>query len=901
MRLVAFQFSLFPYWLLFISFGFATLPVNRIGFGAAKSLNMDSEGIITDNSISEETLVRDIFINGNCDNVENINAIGNQTGIGYFENGSSIIGMENGIIISTGPIENAEGANTTHDMSGNFFDNSGDTDLDILATDEVRDAVGIEFDFVPLDSLVTFRYVFASEEYCEFVGSIFNDVFGFFISGPGIEGEFSNNSMNVALIPGTEDFVAINSVNHIDNPGYYNRNELFEDAFNCEIEHQPSEFLDKFQYDGFTEILTAVLKLTPCETYHIRLVVSDVGDNFYDSAVFLEAGSFTVGGAVGLTAVSTINPDNIVNEGCTDGYFLFERLEMLTLNESLEVDILVSDASTAESGTDFIQFPQSVTIPAGQFEYRLPVQTINDNLIEPYESIIVELDIPCACYSDTAQLFLTDSPPILLDLPDLTICSENDTELIPEVSGGIPGYTYEWSTGDTTSSIMVDPDDGLAYYLTVTDFCGHALVDSSELSLFDPPIASISGFAEICEGETANLSIVLTGDGPWQLGYSIDGSSPIVINGIQTNTYNLEVNQGGIYTIFTVYDSNCEGIGSGEGEVLMGSINIDAIVTDVDCAEGANGIIDVTVGGGTPPYILQWSHNFSSDEYLTNLRAGTYELAIRDADGCEKEASFEVMEPSPIETVQYDCAIYTSGEIEINASGGISPYTYSVDGTNFSDNRLFESLISGADYDLWIQDANGCKLQQDFTMPNQGAEMFELPELIELRLGEKEIIKPILNIPASTIGEIIWTPADNLSCSDCLEPQVTAIEDMTYSLKIVDNFGCVDEKTIELKVDLDVGVYVPTAFSPNDDGINDRFTIFGDEGQVQEIISLKVFDRWGALVFKNENFPPNEDRYGWDGYAHSKDMDPGVFAFFAEIQLVNGARFIQKGEIVLVR
>lgn len=901
MRLVAFQFSLFPYWLLFISFGFATLPVNRIGFGPAKSLNMDSEGIITDNSISEETLVRDIFINGNCDNVENINAIGNQTGIGYFENGSSIIGMENGIIISTGPIENAEGANTTHDMSGNFFDNSGDTDLDILATDEVRDAVGIEFDFVPLDSLVTFRYVFASEEYCEFVGSIFNDVFGFFISGPGIEGEFSNNSMNVALIPGTEDFVAINSVNHIDNPDYYNRNELFEDAFNCEITHQPSEFLDKFQYDGFTEILTAVLKLTPCETYHIRLVVSDVGDNFYDSAVFLEAGSFTVGGAVGLTAVSTINPDNIVNEGCSDGYFLFERLEMLTLNESLEVDILVSDASTAEDGSDFMQFPQSITIPAGQFEYRLPVQTINDNLAEPYESIIVELDIPCACYSDTAQLFITDSPPVLLDLPDLTICSENDTELVPEVSGGIPGYTYEWSTGDTTSSIMVDPDDGLAYYLTVTDFCGHALVDTSVLSLFDPPTAQISGMAEICEGETANLPITFTGDGPWQLGYSIDGSAPVVINGIQSTTYNLEATQGGIYTIFAVYDSNCEGIGSGEGEVIMGSIHADAIVTDVDCAESASGIIDVSIDGGTPPYILQWRHNFSSDQYLTNLRAGTYELAIRDADGCEKEVSFEVNEPSPIETVQYDCAIYTSGKVDINASGGIPPYTYSVDGTNFSDNRLFESLTSGAAYDLWIQDANGCKLQQDFIMPNQGAEMFELRDLLELRLGEKEIIEPDLNIPESTIAEITWTPTDNLSCSDCLDPQVTAIEDITYKLKIVDNFGCVDEKTVTLKVNLEVGVYVPTAFSPNDDGINDRFTIFGDEGQVQEIISLKVFDRWGALVFKNENFPPNESRYGWDGYAHNKDMDPGIFAFFAEIQLVNGARFIHKGEVVLIR
>jgi len=257
MRLVAVHFRAFPYWLLFIAFGFSALPVNRNWAGPSKPANMDSVGIITDNSVSTETLIRDIFINGNCDNVENISAIGNTAGVGYFENGSDIIGMEKGIILSTGPIENAEGPNTATDISGNFFDNSGDMDLNIMATDEVRDAVGIEFDFVPLDSLVTFRYVFASEEYCEFVGSILNDVFGFFISGPGIDGEFSNNSENIALIPGTDDFVAINSVNHIDNPDFYNRNELFEDAFHCEIEHVPSPFLDEFQYDGFTEILTA--------------------------------------------------------------------------------------------------------------------------------------------------------------------------------------------------------------------------------------------------------------------------------------------------------------------------------------------------------------------------------------------------------------------------------------------------------------------------------------------------------------------------------------------------------------------------------------------------------------------------------------------------------------------
>ena len=202
MRFEALNLSMLPHLAIFLAI--AIIPATTTLEEETTTLD---NGIVTDDSYDVETLVREIFIKGSCDNVENIAAIGHPEGIGYFEQGSPIIGMQEGIILATGPIGNAEGPNSATDVSGNFGDNTGDVDLDIMATDDVRDAVGIEFDFVPLDSIVTFRYVFASEEYCEFVGSIFNDVFGFFISGPGIEGDFSNNSMNVALVPGTDDFV----------------------------------------------------------------------------------------------------------------------------------------------------------------------------------------------------------------------------------------------------------------------------------------------------------------------------------------------------------------------------------------------------------------------------------------------------------------------------------------------------------------------------------------------------------------------------------------------------------------------------------------------------------------------------------------------------------------------
>ena len=110
-----------------------------------------------------------------------------------------------------------------------------------IATDDLFDVAVIEFDFVPVVSQVTFQYVFASEEYCEFVGTIFNDVFGFFVSGPGIDGPFENGAINVARVPDSDEFVSINTINHINNDNLYVKNELSGDVGNCDIAFDPQQ------------------------------------------------------------------------------------------------------------------------------------------------------------------------------------------------------------------------------------------------------------------------------------------------------------------------------------------------------------------------------------------------------------------------------------------------------------------------------------------------------------------------------------------------------------------------------------------------------------------------------------------------------------------------------------
>jgi len=199
---------------------------------------------------------------------------------GFFSNGlASGIGIEEGIILSTGYAESAIGPNNDDGATGN---NGlvGDSDLNALIPGSTTfDASVLEFDFVSTSGNVYFNYVFASEEYNEFVNTAFNDVFGFFLNGT-----------NIALIPGTNTPVSINNINggnpygfNATNPQLFNNNDL-----------QNGGPFYNIQYDGFTKVLTAQFEgLEIGKTHRIKLAIADVGDRSLDSAVFIQAGTFS--------------------------------------------------------------------------------------------------------------------------------------------------------------------------------------------------------------------------------------------------------------------------------------------------------------------------------------------------------------------------------------------------------------------------------------------------------------------------------------------------------------------------------------------------------------------------------------------------------------------------------
>jgi hypothetical protein len=206
----------------------------------------------------------------------------------------------------------------------------------------------------------------------------------------------------------------------------------------------------------------------------------------------------------------------------------------------------------------------------------------------------------------------------------------------------------------------------------------------------------------------------------------------------------------------------------------------------------------------------------------------------------------------------------------------------------------------GTYYLILKDNSNGCT-NEDTAM----VEVFEneidiaLPLTIFVQEGDTVRLNTILNIPAGEIQSITWTPTTNLSCTDCLNPVVTVPEDATYTIEVVDIYGCKAVATVRLLITKQEIVNIPNVIETND-GSNGGFTLYGND-QVQRINYLKIYDRWGNLMFINENFEPNQPSLGWDGKFNGKEVVPGVFVYVFEVEIAGSGPRVYAGDLTVIR
>lgn len=707
-------------------------PRHYVSLNCADCTAKPGENSLADMAVLEvegagaEELIKEVFIGGDCFDVTGVTLNGGGDQIGKFFNGLTNIGFETGMIIATGDIGVAPGPNDQNGAGGGGT-GGGDADLSGISSGALFDVAAIEFDFTPTQTPLTFDYVFASEEYCEYVNTQFNDVFGFFISGPGIPG----GTQNLAVIPTTNIPITINTVNHVTNSGLYAHNTP-AGLDNCEnggvsgtlppVPPAGGPGPLEVQFDGFTRRMTAVAQVIPCSTYHIKLAIADVGDGLYDSAVFLKAGSFDGGGNASIEWLVNGEPDvDEVVEGCGTVQILVDRIGS-NLNVPLPVSFTIT--GTATSGADFSPIPATIIIPTGQDQVLFPVNIINDLIPEGAETIILTLNSPCSCLHPQEVLTILDYIPMVPLTDTITVCGPTGVGTVNvNIEGGVEPYTYQWSNGTTDPSLTAFVSQSTNFTVTVTDDCGKTKTAVARMIVTPAPTGQLLPPApQICPGQSAIVQVNFTGTGPWELSYNLNYNSYGTISGITDDPYNLEITQPGLYTIAGVIDSfGCPGPGSGAINVTESTLSLTGVPMGTTCSNTNNGAINTTVVGGQGPYSYSWAGPTTIGNIAdpSGLLPGTYNVTVTDGFGCNNTQTFNVLSPPPISPsasiTGVNCYNTSGGIIDLAVSGGTPNYNYIW--SNGATTQDIQNLIAGT-YTVTVTDMNGCSRTSTAVVPS---------------------------------------------------------------------------------------------------------------------------------------------------------------------------------------
>jgi len=418
----------------------------------------------------------------------NVSITGNSQQYGSFTFAGSGLDVNSGVILSSGNIFDAIGPNSSNNTTTDFG-GPGNALLTQLSGSQTYDAVVLQFDFEVQSDEIEFNFNFLSEEYNEYVGSPYNDVFAFYISGPGITGE-----ENLAIVPGTTTPVSINTIN----------NDQFWQFY-----HDNTNGNTNIEFDGFTTLMTAKKSgLQSCETYTLKLMIADAGDGILDAGVLLQENSLVQANVS--ASSSTYSDNNTALEGCIEADFTFQLDEAV----DYDVEIPLNIGGSAINGVDYKHIDPMIIIPAGQTSATIIIESYSDGITEGQETIeIAYTPAPCQA-QETVSLFIDDFQPIEFSATETaTACNgASDGEVLFTITGGFAPYIINLTDTTTleTSSYTANPIVGLnagTYSVEIIDSYGCKAEDI----VFGDVFNAGTTFLPTGTGVTYETSIDVTG------------------------------------------------------------------------------------------------------------------------------------------------------------------------------------------------------------------------------------------------------------------------------------------------------------------------------------------------------------------------------------------------------
>ncbi len=502
-------------------------------------------------------------------------------------------------------------------------------------------------------------------------------------------------------------------------------------------------------------------------------------------------------------------------------------------------------------------------------------------------------------WNDTTFLVSVLEPPLLeiqvLEISD-PLCYQECSGIISVMpQGGTPPYSFNWngaSGGSQLTELCADH-----YALSLTDSKGCLATASFDLN--DPPefSAQIILIQPINCFEGSDGSLLVT---------TSEGDPQTVLWNNTAQTTQVENLPEGNYSVTVTNANGCPATASffldAPDEALSVNLNL---LQPISCYGEEDAVLQALVSGPGSSLQYTWSVPVGNTALLEGLGTGIYAVTVENETGCTAEDQIEITQPQPIqaewETQDVNCPDgLESGSISLlYVEGGTEPYLFSINGQAFSDQTQFTHLPQGL-YELQVQDAQGCTESYNLQVNAPILPTLELGGDRKISLGEE------LTITAQTnLDELLynWQTGLPYNCNnpDCSEISLQALNSGQLALIVTDTSTlCTAEDVIFIEVDKSRHVYIPNAFSPNGDGLNDRLQIFGGS-DVLQIDYLRIYDRFGGLIFEARNFQPGTPLAAWDGYWRSRPAPVGVYVYAAQITFIDGATETFSGDITLIR
>jgi gliding motility-associated-like protein len=645
---------------------------------------------------------------------------------------------------------------------------------------------------------------------------------------------------------------------------------------------------------------------TPGSVPIISYEWNDPNNQTSQTATMLAAGTYTV----------TVTDD----EGCTTqgtaSLFAPAPLNVgMTINQNSCSNI--DDGQiilTVSGGTEPISYEWS---NGSTFNLILGLACGEDNpysvtITDACETIVIDTFIPCP-----AAVIASLSP---LPIPRVSCfngpCDAQQQAFGSGGSGTSGLYTFNWSSGEVFANVSnctaMNLCQGQQWVIVSDAFCSSDTaffnVEAPSALSFDLSPTATFGTQVSCFG-LSDGSYTVAGSGGTP-GYTYQWANPA------TNGATISDVPAGNY-IVTMTDANgCELVsGFQVVQPALFEVFIDSMQSfnTVTCAGGEDGQIAVYTLGGNPGLnTYNWAPGISANTSLvTGLSAGTYSVTVTDPKGCQDDILFTIGEPDPIMAVIADIVEplcngdQTVVTIDTVYGGSGLAYRFSVDFGPPQFPTSFIPILAG-EHTVQVFDEADCFIEFTINVGEPAPVVVDLGEDIELELGDSVQLKPIIIVQDVPIDTLFWDPLYNLNCFNtandtiCQRPWVMPLETTTYELMVIDTNGCTGRDEIIVKIDRNRNVYIPNAFSPNGDGINDILKVYTGLG-VSEINYFRIFDRWGEQVYGRDRFLPGDnDLEGWDGRMDGKTMNSGVYVFIAEVVFIDGRVLLYRGDISLI-